>query len=80
MTTEAAGANNGIDLSAVAERLQDTPECLDWPDDGEMTCPCCGGAGEHYTHPKAPYLRDVEGPCTFCGGWGIVLIRRKEKS
>lgn len=55
------------------------PECLSYPVDDKLVCPCCGGAGEHYTHPQAPYMQDVDRSCSFCNGWGYVVMQRFDR-
>lgn len=51
-------------------------ECMEFPDDNKLACPCCGGSGEHYTDVPIPF-QNVSHTCSFCQGFGYVLLYRK---
>jgi len=65
-------------LDSIMERVsEDTlDECLHYLIDEKLTCPCCGGAGEHYTHPADRSMQDVDWVCAFCRGWGYLVMQR----
>lgn len=48
-------------------RVESPPECMEGP---EITCPCCGGEGEH---PFGQGMDQDAAECRTCGGQGRIL-------